>query len=286
MRVVPDGLRLGRVAAEWAVSRRVEVDGRSVRFREAGEGPPLVLVHGLGCSADYWARNGPALAYAGFRVLAPDLPGFGRTEGPWRGMTIDQQATALAAWADALGLPPAAYVGHSLSCQVIVDVAADHPGHAAALVLAAPTGDRSDKRRLRETIGFIRDLPREPMSLVPWIAEAYLRAGPVRWFGTWWVAKRHDLFGTAARVGVPARVLVGARDPVVPERFARAVAGALRARLHVLPHAAHALIFDAPDEFNMAVAGFLHEIGYLPGAMPTLPRVKQGGDQEPRIGPG
>jgi pimeloyl-ACP methyl ester carboxylesterase len=165
-------------------------------------------------------------------------------------------------------------VGHSLSCQTIVDLAADHPGHAVALLLAAPTGDRSDKRRIRETIGFARDTFREPLALVPWIAEAYLRAGLVRWFLTWWVAKHHDLFGTAARVPVPARVLVGARDPVVPVRFARSVADALRADLVVLPRAAHAVIFDAAERFNTAILDFLREVGHAdagPLPMTALP---------------
>ena len=264
------GEALGRAAAEWAVSRRVRAAGIDVRYREAGSGPVLVLVHGLGCSADYWVRNGPPLAAAGLRVLAPDLPGFGRTPGPWRGLNIDQQATALAAWADALDLPPAAYVGHSLSCQTVVDLAADHPGHAVALLLAAPTGDRSEKRRIRETIGFARDTFREPLALVPWIAEAYLRAGLVRWFMTWWVAKHHDLFGTAARVPVPCRVLVGARDPVVPVRFARSVADALRGDLVVLPRAAHAVIFDAAERFNRAILDFLREIDHADAG--PLPR--------------
>ena len=258
------GEALGLAASQWAVTRWVEVRGRRVRYREAGSGPTLVLVHGLGCSADYWVRNGPALAAAGLRVLAPDLPGFGRTRGPWRGLSIDEQATALADWADALRLPRAAYVGHSLSCQTIVDLAADHRGRALALILAAPTGDRSEKRRIREIIGFARDIPREPMELVPWVAEAYIRAGLVRWFLTWWVAKHHDLFGTAARVPVPSRVLVGERDPVVPVRFARSVAAALPgARCQVIPDAAHALIFDEAERFNAAVLEFLREIGQV-----------------------
>jgi pimeloyl-ACP methyl ester carboxylesterase len=70
--------RLGRCAAAWSAARRVRVGDWDVRYRDAGEGPPIVLVHGLGVSADYWWRNGPPLAAAGHRVLAPDLPGFGR----------------------------------------------------------------------------------------------------------------------------------------------------------------------------------------------------------------
>lgn len=263
--MTPDAERgrvLGEAAVEWTRTRRVRVGRWQVRYREAGTGPALVLAHGLGCSADYWVRNGPPLAAGGLRVLAPDLPGFGRTDGPRRGLGIAAQAQALAAWAEALELPPAAYVGHSLSCQSVVELARQRPDRVRGLVLAAPTGDRRRKRLLREAVGFVRDIPREPLSLVPWVAEAYLRAGLVRWIGTWVGAKRHDLFAAAAQVRVPALVLIGADDPVATPPFGRAVAAALpHGRCLVLPRAAHALIFDEAAAFNAAVVGFVRGLG-------------------------
>jgi 2-hydroxy-6-oxonona-2,4-dienedioate hydrolase len=249
-------VKLGEAAAAWAVSRRVQVGSWPVRYREAGEGPALVLAHGLGCSADYWLRNGPELAAAGYRVLAPDLPGYGRTPGPWRAMTIPEQAAALSAWADALGVASAAWVGHSISCQAVVELAARAPDRVERMVLAAPTGIG---RRLYDALGLFRDLRREPISLVPWIADAYLRAGVVRWLGSWWAARRHDLVAAAARSRAPALVLVGNLDPVVTaaeaERVARAVGGTLR----VIPGAAHAIIYDAAGPFNAAVLNFLRQ---------------------------
>lgn len=249
---------LGDAAAEWVVSRRVSTTAGEIRYHEAGQGSPVVLVHGLGCSADYWVRNGAPLAAAGYRVLAPDLPGFGQTDGPRGGLDIPAQADAIGAWADALELGPAAYVGHSLSCQTVVELAARDPSRATALVLAAPTGDRTRRRRVREALGFVRDIPREPLGLVPWIADAYLRAGPVRWAMTWWAGKRHDLFAAAARIRVPALVVVGREDAVVSARFAASVAAALPdGRLRVVEGAAHAIIFDAADAFNASVLEFL-----------------------------
>jgi pimeloyl-ACP methyl ester carboxylesterase len=146
-------------------------------------------------------------------------------------------------------------------------LAANRPGRALALILATryrgPQREAAHPRdrRLRPRHD------REPLSLVPWIAEAYLRAGLVRWFLTWRKAKHHDLFGTAARVDVPALVLVGARDPVVPVRFARSVAHALPdARFLVIPRAAHAVIFDAAERFNAAILEFLRETGHPLGS--------------------
>jgi pimeloyl-ACP methyl ester carboxylesterase len=262
--VTADGARLGRAAAQWARTHRAHAGGWAIRYRTAGEGPPIVLVHGLGCSADYWMKNGPWLAASGHRVIAMDLPGFGRTAGP-RCLSIIQQAFAVSALVETLKLGPAVYVGHSLSCQTVLELAATEPARVAGLVLAAPTGDRRRKRLLYEAIGFMLDIPREPPSLVPVIAEAYLRAGPVRWMRTWVGGKRHDTFGAAARVRAPALVLVGEDDPVSSPKFGAALARAIPGgRMRVVPQAAHAIIFDEPAGFNDAVLGFAREIGPAP----------------------
>ena len=264
-----DGARLGRAAAQWARTHRAHAGGWAMRYRTAGEGPPLVLVHGLGCSADYWMKNGPWLAASGYRVLAMDLPGFGRTDGP-AFLSIIQQAFAVSAFVETLKLGPAAFVGHSLSCQTVLELAATEPGRVAGLVLAAPTGDRRRKRLLYEAIGFALDVPREPPSLVPVIAEAYMRAGPVRWMRTWLGGKRHDTFGAAARVRAPALVLVGEDDPVSSPKFGAALARAIPGgRMRVIPDAAHAIIFDEPQGFNGAVLDFVRGIGLSPAPATT-----------------
>lgn len=256
-----DGGRLALRAAQWARTHRVRAAGWNLRYRDAGEGPPLVLVHGLGCSTDYWMRNGAWIAAAGYRVLAPDLPGFGRTEGPRAGLSIVQQAYAVSVFSEALRLGPAAYLGHSLSCQTVLELACTEPARVSALILAAPTGDRRKKRLVREAVGFVRDIPREPPSLVPIIADAYLRAGVLRWTRTWLAGKRHDAFEAAEGVRVPTMVMVGARDTVVSVPFARAVAGAIRgSRVRIIPGGAHALIYDQPAGFNGAVVDFLDEV--------------------------
>lgn len=245
-------------AAEWSLSRRVVVGEVDVRFRQAGSGPPVVLVHGLGVSADYWWRTGPRLAALGFRVLAPDLPGFGRTRGPRLGLGVPAQAAALREWARAMGIGPAAYVGHSLGAQAVLDLAARAPETVTALVLASPTGAPGVRGHLRQAFGFLADVALEPPKLIPIVAEAYLRAGLVRWAATWVRAQADDPFGDAARVRLPSLVVVGTRDPVVPGWYARELAARLPGcRVVRIPRAAHAVIFSQPEAFCRAVGDFL-----------------------------
>ncbi|HEU0052954.1 MAG TPA: alpha/beta fold hydrolase, partial [Longimicrobium sp.] len=233
---------LAHAAEEWSRIHRVRAGRWNVRYRQAGEGPALVLVHGLGLSADFWMRNGAPLAAAGFRVLAPDLPGFGRTEGPV-GLSIPAQAEAVAEWADALALGPAAYVGHSISCQTILQLAADDPQRATALVLAAPTGDPRPFRLTRQAVGFAAAVFVEPPDLIPAVGEPYLRAGVVRWLRTWIAGGRHDVLPLAERVRAPSLVVIGRRDTVVRPAFARGLAEALPAgRVAVAEHGAHGVV--------------------------------------------
>ena len=241
-------------AADWAVARRVEAGGWRVRYRAAGEGPPLVLVHGLGVSADYWWRNGPPLAAAGHQVLAPDLPGFGRTEGPPEGLSVPAQVEALLRWADALELGPAVYVGHSLSCQTALELAAAEPARVRGLVLAAPTGAPGRHRILRQFAGLLRDIPRESPRLAVEVAKAYLQAGPARVWRTWQLGGREDPLPLLPRVAAAGMVVVGDRDPVVPREFAETLADGLReGELRWVEGAAHAVIFTHAAAFNAAV---------------------------------
>jgi len=250
----------GDAAVAWSRERWVRVGEYEMRWREAGEGPAVVLVHGLGLSADFWWRNGPPLATAGFRVLAPDLPGFGKTQGPPY-LPVPEQTRWLSAWADALDLPPAAWVGHSVSCQVALELAVDRPERVTGLVLAAPTGDPAPLRLVRQALGFVADPIWEPPSLVPAVGDPYFRAGIPRWLRTWYAAGRHDTMAVARKAKAPGIVVLGHRDPVVRRGFARELAACLRGgRCVVLPRGAHAVVFDAHHDFNAEVIAFLRDL--------------------------
>ena len=246
----------------WEEERWLRAGPHTMRYREAGEGPPIVLVHGLGVSADYWWRNGPPLATAGYRVLAPDLPGFGSTEGPPDGLSVPAQAAILGQWMDAAGISGATLVGHSLSCQTVMEVAVRQPHSATALVLAAPTGDPRPRRLLRQALGLVRDIRRETLGLAAEVARAYVQAGPVRVWKTWMMGGQHDPLSLVPEIGIPGLVVIGTRDPVVRRDFAESLAsGMSQGSFRWIEGAAHALIFTHAERFNAAVLEFLNASG-------------------------
>lgn len=247
----------------------VEVAGRPARYIAAGAGPPVVFVHGLGLSGAFFRSHCRAFARAGFTAVAPDLPGFGRSPGPWFGLSVEATAEWLVSLAMALGLERVVWIGHSLAAQAALEAAVLAPSRARALVLVTPTGAPGRCRLLRQVRSFVRDIWREPIALAPVVARHYIHGSPTAFFGTWIRAARHYPSRNAHRVRCPTLVVAGKRDPVVPNDFVemlvRRIPGAELARIH---GAGHGITFDRSEDFDRAVLGFLHRALARPYAAP------------------
>ncbi|HEV7516311.1 MAG TPA: alpha/beta fold hydrolase [Thermoanaerobaculia bacterium] len=243
-------------------TRFVQVGGLRVQVRLAAGpagGVPLVLVHGLGVSSRYMVPLAEILA-ATLPVYAPDIPGFGRSEKPRQALDVHGQAEFLAAWMPVMGLERAAFLGHSLGCQVVADLAYHHPEVASRLVLAAPTIDDTGRSVPRELFRLFRDAWREPFSLVPVVVADYLRAGLGRALRTLRYALADPIEEKLPRLPMPALVVRGGRDPVVSERWTEKVCRLLpHGRLAVVPKAAHALQWSVPRELADLLIPFLDE---------------------------
>lgn len=239
-------------------SRNVTVDGVRWHFLEGGArgAPPVVLVHGLSISSAYMAPTGERLAET-FRVLAPDLPGFGKSDKPARVLGIDESADALAAWMDAVALPRASFLGNSLGCQVIAALAVRHPGRVERLVLLGPSAD-PDADEVTLARRLVLDGLREKPSLLLLHARDDLRAGLRRVWRTARAALQDDIYRWAAAVRQPTLILRGQRDPVFPAHVARRLARRMpHAVARTIPGAPHAANYSAPDEVVEACGAFL-----------------------------
>jgi pimeloyl-ACP methyl ester carboxylesterase len=118
--------------------------GIKIRVVECGDSasPPVVLVHGWGCSAYVFYRNMPALAQAGFRAIAMDLKGHGLSDKPLAGeeYTIDSLVEHVRDILDALELERPALAGHSLGGSLIYHFAARYPERVRCIGLLSPVG--------------------------------------------------------------------------------------------------------------------------------------------------
>lgn len=236
------------------------VAGREVRVLTAGAGPTIVLVHGLGLGADLWRYHLMRLG-ARYRVVAPDMPGFGRSAGPAFGFTVDSAARWLAEFAAVYDVHNAVWVGHSVSAQHVLRLAVLRPGTVAGLVLAAPTGEPGHLRWLAQLGGLAVTAFRERLPLIRDVVGHYLTTPPTRTVGTWLGARRHLAREDIHRVRCPVRVVIGGRDPVVPWSYAdRLVAGAPHAELVVLPDSAHGVALSPAEPFCAVVLEFADRV--------------------------
>jgi pimeloyl-ACP methyl ester carboxylesterase len=120
-------------------ANRVEVADTEVHWVELGDGPPLVLLHGLTDSHRTWALVAPALA-AGRRVLMPDLQGHGLSGRPDAGYELAWQADVISAWIDRIGLDQLDLVGHSYGGGVAQWMLLRESARVRRLALVAPGG--------------------------------------------------------------------------------------------------------------------------------------------------
>jgi 2-hydroxy-6-oxonona-2,4-dienedioate hydrolase len=219
----------------------------------------VVLVHGLVVSSRYMIPTAQRLA-AHYRVYAPDLPGFGRSEKPPHALDVSGLSDALAAWMETVGLSRAALVGNSMGCQIIADLAARHPERVERAVLQGPTMDPRARTVLRQVGRFLLDAPREAPSLLPIELLDYLSAGTRRAWRTFAYALEDPIEEKLSKVRVPTLVVRGSRDPIVPQRWAEEAARLLpMGRLVVIPDAAHTLNYDHSIDLARTVRGFLDE---------------------------
>ena len=128
---------------EASTSKTIDVDGTKIHYNEAGEGVPLVLIHGAGPGASGWSnynRNVAELAKS-FRVIVPDLPGFGKSDTKPAGSAMPEwYATKMGQLLDALDIESAHFVGNSLGGMITLRLAMDRPEKVKRMVLMGTAG--------------------------------------------------------------------------------------------------------------------------------------------------
>ena len=125
--------------------RHTEAKAVRMRYFVGGEGPPLVLVHGLSGAATNWSQLAPLLARR-HRLLVPDLPGHGGSAALPAAPNLSAYAERVRVLMEREGMPSASVVGHSMGAVVALRLAVVHPRSVEALVLAGAAGIASSTR--------------------------------------------------------------------------------------------------------------------------------------------
>lgn len=264
-------------------SRFVDARGVRTHYIEAGEGDPLILIHGGGAGADSignWQTTIPAFAKH-FRVIAYDMIGFGGTGKP-DPAKFEYSQTArvkhLRGFLDAMKIPKAAVIGNSMGGCTALGLAAESPERVTRLVLMGSAGLTTELHAdlmpviqydfTREgMVKLIRALTNEDFVPSPELVDYRLlkslepdcRAA----YGATmkWIKEQGGLFYPPefiAKVRCPTLVVNGKKDRVVPVanayRFLELIPNSAG---YILPHCGHWAMMERPEEFARACLLFL-----------------------------
>jgi len=238
----------------------------------AGQGPRLLLLHGIGGSATAWNRQMQRLGKS-FCCLAPDLPGYGDSPAP-SGAGL---APILEAVADLLDDEPAHVFGVSFGALLALALAHHYPQRVRSLVLADATlgraylADNEREKWLQGRLALAQSLqkvsvqraaeiaaPGTPASVVEEIAQHMRRARPEGYMAVARTIATTDARPWLASITKPALVLCGESDQVTGALVSQTLADSLpHARLHIIPRAGHAPHIEQPDELAQVVQEFL-----------------------------
>ncbi len=244
---------------------------------DVGHGDPWVLLHSFPIDRRMWSAQSAALAAAGHRVVAVDLPGFGASpplaaDAP----SLDGYVDALLATLDHLGLDRVTALGLSLGGYVALRLAARAPDRLRALVLAdtRAAGDSPETRASRVlNLGLVRT--KGPAALIEKMLPHLLAPGAsdsLRSTLRAWAAEqsaegvthallamrdRPDASSVLPTLRCPTLLVVGAHDAITPPAEHTAMAAAVAgARVEVIAGAGHLSNLERPDDFNRAVIRF------------------------------
>jgi len=240
------------LTSHWAT-----VGGWRMHYRKAGKGQhAVVLVHGLTVSGNYLLPTAVELADH-FTVYVPDLPGFGDSEKPRRVLGIVEMAETLKAWMDAIGLERAYLLGNSLGCHTIAVMAARHREHVSGTIFVSPVGDPGGRNIPRLGLRALNDFVREPWSFWTIMIHNLWQAGVKRTVLTLRNLQQFRLEAWLPQVHVPALVVGGGRDRIVPISWIGRVTALLpQGQVSVIKEAGHVPNYSHPARLAALIRSF------------------------------
>lgn len=276
-------------ADPWTSETTVDAAGVPIFFRETGSGPPIVLLHGFPETGRCW-RGVTSRLGATFRVLVPDLPGYGRSGRP-KAFDAATLARTIVAFMAAAAAPRATVVGHDWGGGIAYRMAGSHPDAVERLVVVdSPYRELDLKRgwymlafnvpvlpelaftasRGRIVDVFLRLGASQPGTFNEETRAAYRRAlrpldrrrNALAYYRT---MTRHALLRAArrsagaspARIRCPTMIVWGEDDPAVPVTLVRGIARDIpQARVETLPGIGHFVPEEAPEQLARLIVDF------------------------------
>ena len=240
--------------------------------------PAVLLLHGLGATGDSWQMQFPALIDAGFRILAPDMRGFGKSTYPGGSNNSRVMAKDMVAFMESLAIKSSHIIGISMGGTIAIQLILDQPSMVDTLVLTNTFAKLRPQKlslwffyavrlALIHTFGIKKQADFVARRLFPEPEQAQLRevfqaqviqANPSGYRSTMRSYARFDLSEQVKSIRVPTLIITGERDSIVPPEIQVELANQIPDAKHVfIPDAGHAVSVEQPIEYNRIILGFL-----------------------------
>ena len=271
---------VGQAQSPAVADKQIEVFGQKIRYLEAGTGPTVILLHGLGVDSSTWAPTVPALAQR-FHVYAPDQIGFGKSDKPMINYRVATLVDFLNEFCNRLGITKASLVGNSLGGWTAAAFTLAYPEKVDRLVLVDAAGYSSERMgapkpsrelmlvlnpstvsEMKQTLSVV--LYNKELLTDPFVKQAFvgkLARGDgytINMFIDSVLRNEDFLDGKAAAIKAPTLVVWGREDLLTPLAIGKAFAEDIRgSQLFVIDRCGHVPQLEAAAAFNQAVSRFL-----------------------------
>lgn len=250
------------ISASFRGSRRVDLPPHSFWETRSGAGTPVILIHGLGGSSDWWRYTVTELSKS-HTVAAVDLVGFGRNRSFLRRsrlpLRFDDIAGLLARWIEESFTESIHLVGNSMGGQIAIHLAAARPDLVRSLVLVNSTGIPFEMKPARHLANLM--VPPGALSFARVLARDLFRSGPTSLAVAFTRLLRDDARPQMRALTMPVLVLRGARDALVPQAYGEEMAREIpNAELRVVENAGHVPMWENPAAFNRELIAFLERV--------------------------
>lgn len=254
----------------------IEVDGNKIRYLESGKSKrELVLVHGLGASAERWNRVIPYFEKE-FHLIVPDLIGFGYSDKPLVDYTTDFFADFLSKFLDSIGVKKPHIVGSSLGGQVTAEYASNNP-NIDKLILVSPSGIMKQSTPALDAYIMAALYPNEENAKNAFemmegsgieadfsIVESFIERmkmpnAKMAFMSTILGLKNAEIITTKLKsINVPTLIIWGADDPVIPINHADGFVSSIKdCRFYRMDGCGHTPYVQDPKSFAKIVLDFL-----------------------------
>ena len=273
-----NNLSTNQIESNVLKEKFVHIDGNKIRYFESGSSKKiLLLVHGLGASSERWANVLPIFTND-FRVIVPDLIGFGYSDKPTIDYTIDFFSNFLEKFLISLGINKTSIIGSSLGGQIAAEYTSSHSQSVDKLILVSPSGimkqstfaldayvmaalypnEQSAKNAFEIMDASGREIPTD--IITGFVSRMKLHNAKFAFMSTLLGLKNSEsIIGKPEKISSPTMLIWGTDDPVIPIQFSKGFVTSINnCELYEMSKCGHTPYVQKPELFASKVLKFLN----------------------------